>query len=187
MNHRFGRNRHITLQLEGDTHRAIIAARHVGINLGRHNGLSQISGHQHVIDSPPDIARTRIGEVAPPCVMTIPLFEHPKGVNEPGRDKSLKPVRSSSVNPFLPRLGPGFARSSSVCATLRSPQNTTGFFSSSSLQRPGTPDPSARAQRQAAGIVFGIRRIYGDNVELLKLGRITRPSSALSRVSSSAN
>ena len=50
---------------------------------------------------------------------------------KPASMKFWKPRRSSSVKPFLPRLGLGLARSFSVWATLRSPQKTTGLSASS--------------------------------------------------------
>ena len=53
---------------------------------------------------------------------------------KPALMNESKPSLSSFVKPFLPTLGFGLARSSSVWATFKSPQNTTGFVFSKSLK-----------------------------------------------------
>ena len=50
---------------------------------------------------------------------------------KPASRSRVKLARSSSEKPALPRLGPGFLRSISLWATLKSPHVTTGFCAAS--------------------------------------------------------
>ena len=72
--------------------------------------------------------------MAPPGIVAVALGEDAEGVDEAGIDEILEALALLVGEAFLAALGFGFARSSSVCATLRSPQKITGFFLSSCLQ-----------------------------------------------------
>src|SRR5580700_5319384 len=61
------------------------------MNLGALDRGAQLRRYQYIIDSPPYVARPRIGEVTPPRIMPIALGEQPEGVDESGVDKSLEP------------------------------------------------------------------------------------------------
>ena len=60
------------------------------MNLGTLDRGAQLRRYQHVVDSPSDIASPGIGEMAPPRVVAVALFEFPEGVDESGVDESLE-------------------------------------------------------------------------------------------------
>src|SRR5260370_23772388 len=70
------------LRIERDTDRAMIAPHDGGMDLGALHRVAQLRRYQNVVDSPPDVARPRIGEMAPPRVVPVALGEQPKGVDE---------------------------------------------------------------------------------------------------------
>ena len=81
----------------------------------------------------------------------------------------------------------GLARSSSVCATFRSPHNITGLPSRAAGNRRGTQDPmlDRSLRRLRSSLAFGVYTVTRWNLAYSAV--IIRPSSALSRWSSSAN
>src|SRR5688572_18735797 len=52
--------------------------------------LLQSVGYQYVVDSPSDVARARIREVAPPRIVAVALGEDAERVDEPGVDEILE-------------------------------------------------------------------------------------------------
>src|ERR1700677_1132772 len=66
------------LCIEIDADRAMIAAHHRRMDLRTLHRVAQLPRYQNVVDSPPDVARPRIGEMAPPRVMSVTLREQPK-------------------------------------------------------------------------------------------------------------
>src|SRR5271154_596597 len=70
------------LCIESDADRTMIAAHHGGMDLRTLHRVTQLPRYQNIVDSPPHVARPRIGEMAPPRVMPVTLREQPKGVHE---------------------------------------------------------------------------------------------------------
>src|SRR5882724_10946826 len=70
------------LCIERDADRAMIAAHDGGMDLGALHRVAQLPRHENVVDSPPDVPRPRIGEMAPPRIVPITLGEQPEGVGE---------------------------------------------------------------------------------------------------------
>src|ERR1700733_2533048 len=78
------------LCIESDADRTMIAAHHRGMDLRALHRVTQLPRYENVVDSPPNVARPRIGEMAPPRVMPVPLCEQPKGIHETRIHKILE-------------------------------------------------------------------------------------------------
>src|SRR5450631_819379 len=89
------------LDIDGHAHRTMIASHDLRMNSHCLDGFAQARGHQEVVDSPTDVAGTRIGEMAPPRIVTVPLREQPEGVDEPCIDQILKALALFVRKPLL--------------------------------------------------------------------------------------
>ena len=68
----------------------MIAAENVLMDGGGLDPAAQFGGHEHIVDSPPDVAGPRVGKMAPPGIMTIARGEQAKRVDEAGVGVILK-------------------------------------------------------------------------------------------------
>src|ERR1700728_161807 len=68
----------------------MIAAHHVGVDIGGGHLAAQRRGYEKVIDAPPDVARAGVGEIAPPRVVTVALLEQAEGIDEAGVEEILE-------------------------------------------------------------------------------------------------
>src|SRR5450755_1366129 len=70
------------LCIERDADGAVIAAHDGGMDLGALHRIAQLTRHQHVIDSPPDVPRPGIREMTPPRIMAVALGKQPESVHK---------------------------------------------------------------------------------------------------------
>src|SRR5271168_2167434 len=68
----------------------MIASHDGRMDLGALDLGPQLRRYQHIVDSPSDIARPRIGKVAPPGIVPIALREHAEGIDEARVDEGLE-------------------------------------------------------------------------------------------------
>jgi len=145
----------------------VIAAHDRRKNLGALDRGAQLRRDQHVVDSPSDVPRPRIGKVAPPRIMPIALREQPESVDESGIDKSLE-SRLLFVGESL--LAAIRLRIRKIKLSVRDIQVTAkndglGFFQLFAI-REKSRIPMLVPQSEPAQVILGIRRIHGDDEEL---------------------
>ena len=106
----------------------MVAAKDVATDTGVAHIAGDCVAHQEVIDAPACVVLAGIKAVAPPAVDALDVrIGRAPGVGKTGVEQLGNLPRSSSEKPALPRLDLGFLRSISSCATLKSPQVTTGL------------------------------------------------------------
>ena len=106
----------------------MVAAKDVAADAGVAHVAGDGVAHQEVIDAPARVVLAGIKAVAPPAVdaLDVGICRAP-GIGKPGVEQLGKLAALLVRKPALPRLDLGFLRSISSCATLKSPQVTTGL------------------------------------------------------------
>src|SRR5271165_400857 len=150
----------------------MIAAHHLGMDLGALHRRAQLSRHEYVVDSPSDVARPRIGEMTPPRIMSIALREQPKGIDEAGIHEILESgallVRETLLAAIGFRVGQieFGVRDIEVAAK----NDRLGFFQLLAIGEKGRI-PLFEAQTQAAQIILGVRRVDRHDIESVEFSR----------------
>ena len=93
----------------------MIAPHDLGMDLGGGHPAAQRRGHQEVVDPPPDVARPRVREMAPPGVVSVALLEQPEGIDESRVDEVLKSLALLVREALLAAVGLGIARGRARC------------------------------------------------------------------------
>ena len=106
----------------------MVAAEDVAADAGVAYVVGDCVAYQEVVDAPAGVVLAGIKAIAPPAVdaLDVGVCRTP-GIGKAGVEQLGNLPRSSSEKPALPRLDLGFLRSISSCATLKSPQVTTGL------------------------------------------------------------
>src|SRR3989338_4591727 len=94
----------------------------------------QLPAGEEVVYPPSDVALARERKMTPPRVVPVAFGEKPEGIHKSGLDYLIDTFSLFLGETFFALIGFWVAKSSGLCATLRSPQKTTGFSFSNSLQ-----------------------------------------------------
>src|SRR5271170_2858871 len=141
----------------------MIAAHHVGMDVGGDHLAAQRRGYEKIIDAPADVARAGVGEIAPPGVVTVALLEQAEGIDEAGVDEVLESLALLVGEALLAAIG---LRIRQIELGVRDVQIAAKNDRLVALEPPAVVEerrvPVLVAQLQSAEIVFGVRGVYRD-------------------------
>src|SRR5216684_1747175 len=160
------------LCIERDADRAMIAAHDGGMDLGALHRVAQMPRHENVVDSPPDVPRPRIGEMAPPRVVPVTLGEQPEGVDEPRIHEILESLTFFIREALLAaiRFGVGQIELGMRHIEVAAKNDRLGLLQLLAIGEESRI-PVLEAQRQAAEVVLGVRRVNRHDIEFLEFRR----------------
>src|SRR5882672_52412 len=160
------------LCIERDTDRAMIAPQDGGMDLGLLHRVAQLPRHEHVIDSPPDVARPRIGEMTPPRVVPVALREQAKGVDETRIHEVLESLTFFIREALLAaiRFGIGQIELGVRDIEVAAKNDRLGLLQLLAIGEEGRI-PVFESQRQAAEVVLGIGRVDRHDIKFLEFRR----------------
>lgn len=151
----------------------MVAAHDIGVDGGGFDFIFEWFGYQEIIDAPADIALAGVGEVAPPAVVAIALLKHPQRVGKAAGDEAIKPAAFLFGEALFAAIGLGVGQVVLGVGDIQVAAEDhrlgvavfAGFELLAIRQKGRIP---GLAQRNAAEVVLGIRRINGYYPELLK-------------------
>src|SRR5260221_5769827 len=157
---------------QGDADGAVIAAQNFRVNRRAVHRAAQDGRHQKIVDSPPDVARPRVGKMTPPRIVAVSLREEPERIDETRIHhilKSLPLLVGESLFPAV-RLGIGEIEFGVGDVQIAAKNNRLAR-----LELPAIIQecriPTLETQIQPAEISLGVRRIHGDHVKFFEFGR----------------
>src|ERR1035437_6332053 len=95
------------LRRERETDRTVIAAHDVHVNLGRGDTRDEGSRDEESVHAPSDVARTGVGEIRPPRVVTIAFVKKAERVDESGVDEVMEALALLGRETLFAHVGIG--------------------------------------------------------------------------------
>src|SRR6185437_9509774 len=152
-----------------DTDGTVITTHHVGMDLRALHGRPERPGDDEIVDSPSDIALTRIRELTPPGVVPVALLEQAEGVDEARIEEVLKALALLVGEALAAAVGLGIGEIELGVRHIQvaAENDRLAPFELAAVGEEGRI-PVAEPQLQAAQVILRIGGIDGDEGESLE-------------------
>src|ERR1035437_7467601 len=158
------------LRRERETDRTVIAAHDVHVNLGRGDTRDEGSRDEEIVNAPSDVARTGVGEIRPPRVVTIAFVKKAERVDESGVDEVMEALALLGRETLFAHVGIG-----QIVGSVRDVQVATEDDRLGSLELLYVLEerrvPLRVTKRQSLEFVLRVGRVDGHEKEVGKLRR----------------
>src|ERR1700678_2807746 len=160
------------LCIDTDADRTVIAAHDARMYLGALHGGAHFFRYENIVDSPPDVARPRIGKMAPPRVVPIALREHAERIDEARVHEILESGALLVRESLLAAIGLGIGQVELGVRHIQiaAENDRLLLFQLLAIGEKGRI-PVFETQRQAAEVILGVWRVDRHHVEPVELRR----------------